>query len=521
MRVSSYLELATTMIGWHIAGAIAALLVANGLIFLPFVITLIRNWAEPARSQEARSAAPVSLRRMEQDVILFAAIIIFFFLPAVPVTPDEVSFRNENLDQTVAAADPDAAYIGDLNALGGFKVPVAWWLVAEVSAAVTEAIVGAVDSLGHPAVLRSELLKASRMRITDEELVSEIRTFRKDCYEPSLAKFQRQGSQIPMTGRSQLHRAVDWIGSRIFLETPGYYKQCGNVKNCGTGYRATSSRRQWTAHTGSMGSTPGFPSCDDWWINGRIGLRTKIVAALKQQVPSLHKSIESIRNVQAKKRKDGIHLNIEDYEDRYIRRAINLSPWVMVDRADRKPQHYRGSLDFFTSFDGWQQLIGSLGSLSVSAILHVIMELVVIGLPMLQAFLLMLVYVSIPIVVPYSVLKPGMLLRLIFITFSLRFLTALWSLAEFLDEKLLSQLYPDAGLFEFGGGGSTSDIVLNMITLTAYLTLPVAWFYIIGAIGASVAAHAATGVSYFTNNLQSTSSNATAAVTGKIGKRSS
>ncbi len=515
MRVGSFLELATTMIGWHIAGAIANLLVTSGMILLPFAIALIKNWSEPVRSQESKAAAPVSLRRMEQDVSLFALVLILFFLPAIPIVPEDIEFRNSELDRTVLASDPDAAYVENLDDLGEFEVPVAWWLVSEVASFITESITAAIDRLGNPAILRAELLRASRMRITDELLVGEIRDFRKDCYEPALAKYQRSGNLHPSSSYTELHLSVDWIGSRIFVETPGYYKQCTDVNQCGTGYRASSRRQDW--FSGTSGS--GLPYCDKWWTDSRIGLRIKIIDALKDQVPSLDSAIETTRKMQASKRKDGVHLNVEDYEDRYLRRAINLSPWVFVDRADRAPQHHRTTLDFFTSFDGWQQIIASIGSLSVSAVLHIIMELVVIGLPMLQALLLMLVYISIPIIVPYATLNPSVLVRVALLLFSLRFLTALWAIAAFLDDKLLAQMYPDANLFEFGGSGSTADIVLNLITLTAYLTLPVAWFYIIASIGPRMGTQIAAGIGQLGDNLHRSSAKSTSTITETIGKR--
>ncbi len=59
-------------------------------------------------------------------------------------------------------------------------------------------------------------------------------------------------------------------------------------------------------------------------------------------------------------------------------------------------------------------------------------------------------------------------------------MSALWAVVEFLDEKLLRTLYLDASILEFGGSGT---VALGLITLTAYLTLPLAWFLLVGAIG--------------------------------------
>jgi len=115
------------------------------------------------------------------------------------------------------------------------------------------------------------------------------------------------------------------------------------------------------------------------------------------------------------------------------------------------------------------------------------------------------------LVVPYAVLQPGIIVRAVVLLFSLRFLSALWAVAEFLDEKLLRTMYPDWMVFEFGGSGTVADVVLGLITLTAYLTLPVAWFLLMGAISSRTSMALAGGWGYFNANLnQATSGSASA-----------
>ena len=70
METGSYLELALTLYGWQVSNRIAELLVASGLIYIPLLWLVMRNWSQPIRSQEAKAAAPVSMRRMEQDMLI-------------------------------------------------------------------------------------------------------------------------------------------------------------------------------------------------------------------------------------------------------------------------------------------------------------------------------------------------------------------------------------------------------------------------------------------------------------------
>ena len=94
MQTGSYLELALTIYAWQVSNRLAEMIVASGLIYLPLLFIVWRNWSQTARSQEAKSAAPVSLRRMEQDVIVLFFTIIFAFLPAVSVTAGDIYYKS-------------------------------------------------------------------------------------------------------------------------------------------------------------------------------------------------------------------------------------------------------------------------------------------------------------------------------------------------------------------------------------------------------------------------------------------
>ena len=94
MQTGSYLELALTIYAWQVSNRLAEMIVASGLIYLPLLFIVWQNWSQTARSQEAKSAAPVSLRRMEQDVIVLFFTIIFAFLPAVSVTAGDIYYKS-------------------------------------------------------------------------------------------------------------------------------------------------------------------------------------------------------------------------------------------------------------------------------------------------------------------------------------------------------------------------------------------------------------------------------------------
>ena len=64
------------------------------------------------------------------------------------------------------------------------------------------------------------------------------------------------------------------------------------------------------------------------------------------------------------------------------------------------------------------------------------------ALPMFQALALMcLLYIAIPIAVPFAVLKPSLLLFITSAIFTLKFMPGLWALAALLDDKLIKYMY--------------------------------------------------------------------------------
>ncbi len=500
MQVHSYLELATTAIGWYIANGISEILVQSGLVFVPILVALLRNWIEPMRSQEAKVAAVVSLRRMEHDAAIALIVIVFCFLPAVPIDPTEIEYEDVHLDKVVTAGDPDVPYMRHRHSVDEIRIPLAWWFIYEVSSVSTNAVLEVIKQLGEPATLRPLLRRIGKINIEDEILLSEMRRFRRDCYDPSLAKYQNSENPPPA---KNLLEDVDWLGSRIFANTPGYYKRCLNVDACGTGYYSTTPMSQWRNAGDADFYQPSQPYCNIWWNHSDLGLRQKILNELIRVAPWFKEDVDRLKKRQQNSKTLGPEAS--DHEDRFLRRFVSQAPRIKTQRADDNQTFRFFSTDIF-SVDGVQQILGSIGALIASTILHIAMELIVIGLPMLQALMLMMLYVSIPLLVPYAVVHPIILIRLVLILFALRFVSAIWGIAEFLDEKLIDAMYPDSSFLEFGLSGSAADVVFGLVTLFSYLTLPLAWFYLVGIIGSSAIGALSHGWGRMSQNLDSVSS---------------
>ena len=130
-------------------------------------------------------------------------------------------------------------------------------------------------------------------------------------------------------------------------------------------------------------------------------------------------------------------------------------------------------------------VVGYVGGAVAYPAIKGAMYLAKTALPMFQALALMCIYIAIPIAVPVAVLRPSLILFFTNAIFTLKFMTGLWALAALLDDKLIKYMYGEDEIHT--GVGSTEDMVLMIVTETAYIALPVVWIWLIsGFTGSSI-----------------------------------
>jgi hypothetical protein len=101
------------------------------------------------------------------------------------------------------------------------------------------------------------------------------------------------------------------------------------------------------------------------------------------------------------------------------------------------------------------------------------------ALPMVQALLLIGVYALLPLVVVVSRYSLAMMVIGGMAIFTVKFWSVLWYLAMWVDRNLIQPMYTDVNVFPqiFANPGEhdTKRTLLNMITTSLYLGLPVLW----------------------------------------------
>jgi hypothetical protein len=130
-----------------------------------------------------------------------------------------------------------------------------------------------------------------------------------------------------------------------------------------------------------------------------------------------------------------------------------------------------------------------------SWLFRITMNVIVPALPIIQAMVLLGVYALLPMLVILSRYSLGMLFTGAMLIFTVKFWTVLWHLAKWVDDNLMASMYANTNLlmamlsgFAAGAGQEhlSKRLVLDMISVSMYLGLPLLWTGIMGLAGIRV-----------------------------------
>ena len=109
---------------------------------------------------------------------------------------------------------------------------------------------------------------------------------------------------------------------------------------------------------------------------------------------------------------------------------------------------------------------------------------------MVQALLLLGIYALLPMIVVLSRYSLSMMVVGAMAIFTVKFWSVLWYLAMWVDQNLIQSMYPDVNvflqLFSNPGEHDVKRMLLNMITTSLYLGLPLLWSGMMAWVGVKV-----------------------------------
>lgn len=208
----------------------------------------------------------------------------------------------------------------------------------------------------------------------------------------------------------------------------------------------------------------GYPTCSEWWSQNKTGLKSRVLDTVN--TTTMTRMAAAFKGMVSK----------EEYTEALIRRLVSPTS-LSVSQNGRTYAGYGGNADF--TLDNAVNRMASVMGTSVGALgAFPAFDAMRQALPMVQALLLMAMYVLIPLVLVFGTYEYKTVVTLTFVTFGMHFLTFWWELARWLDSWLLEIMYGSDSHSRWNVAGfqnSADDLIMNFVMGTMFLVLPAVW----------------------------------------------
>jgi hypothetical protein len=459
MTTNSYLEYFLTLLGWVINNGLWNILLATGLFAAPLAFRVVGIWLTVREEGEDEgNKGMLSLPRIENALYGAFFVMLSCCVPLIHVSLSTITYdlsRVRTCGTWVPDAPDDSGYATVISSLNNqtAAAPVWWMLVHKLSKGMTQAAVATIPCRPDLRQLRFEV---QHTRINNAALAGELQDFTNDCYALALYMWKQQ-DQGQTTNTATL-RDIEWLGSTTLMSR--YY---GDLQS-------TMPRDAFPWDTRRDSGRPntglgGYPTCQTWWAAAHTGLRARVMA---QADPVLWLRLSAALKMMGK--------STADYPEAVIRRLV--SPVSLnASQSGQVYAGYGGNADF--TFVNTVTRMAGIGGMALGGLAaYPAFDAMRQALPMVQAILLMAVYVMLPLILAFSVYAFKTVITLTFVVFALNFLTFWWELARWLDSWFLEALYSSDthSRFNLAGFQNTSDDVIMTFVLSAmFIVLPVMW----------------------------------------------
>ncbi|MEE8058257.1 MAG: conjugal transfer protein TraG N-terminal domain-containing protein [Pseudomonadales bacterium] len=478
MAVDSTLELYTTLFGWLFYNSIWDVLVATGMVFLPFVGILLDTIIRSYAGEDAEEAGNTTLRIIEVEVFVAFFVIMIAAVPATPLNAVDLSFTPRAVigspAQPVATVNNSQTTFGGGISFAGtpatVTVPVFWYAVMSFSSGFNRAV---MDDVPPTLDLRGYVDALRDSRIEDPALQHEINDFFRDCFVEARSKYlavRPVGAAVSNLLTQYGDSDPDWIGSHVYQQIPGYYDSL-RAATVRAGYAWSALRDiEWDVANHPL---YGKPYCTEWWQ----GIYQSILNDLGTIDLTAAAAEPGWNPVQ---RRDAvIQTALLNSPPRWTTRGYDFAYGNLVDFSVGEPG-IMASVQNAT-----QQGLAAYGlgktSVSFAAYLRVFLE----AAPMMQSLVLMGLYTLLPFFILISRYKFSLLIIGALILFSVKFWTVMWFFAWWVDQNLIQAFYPDPGSVTtlFSTDLTLKRIILNFLTGSLYFVFPLLLSVYLGLVG--------------------------------------
>lgn len=419
MIASTPLGMFTLFFGWLMFDKLFEVLAQSGLLYLPFLIMLIRNVIEAKKSgADEGNPAWLALKRTEIDGLIMIIVLTLAVVPVQTVTLSQVEYVRDSCSKSDPALAKSTTYENAFNTLNGeiAKVPVWWGLISSIGGGVTGA---AMESLPCSTNWGSTVYEVSSQKITGPALQQELSQFVRDCYAPALSAAQSQGLVTDADD-------VSWVGSELLLNTPELYE-----KN----YAMTPLKNfnvRPDAHSAYDPAVEGGgrPNCKAWWegAGGSGGmnesLRARLLANVNPDVlDSARLKLTNLFGADPTDAENGILKGIIEQSD--------VTGVALGGNSELTTDKQFGAKGLGAA-KGLAKVGMSFGILGDSAG----REAIKMTVPMVVNFILMIVIILIPVALMLGLYNVGLVFQISVALFSLYFFRFLWGIAQWMEDKL-------------------------------------------------------------------------------------
>ncbi len=504
MEVESWIQANTLIVGWKMYDLLWSLLIATGIVFVPIILILTETFLK-ARSRGAMSNISSEGVLAEFEMKLFVLFLVFFFA-AMPASVDlqaanSIKLWNDDNDflsqpnQPTNSTACNTGSTGDatVNApvTGGqgictdnVRVPLWWYITQSVSQGLTMAVVKEV------ATQNNNLYRATRKflamsNIKDPENKDWLNILDNECRVQAVATHRESGNPGTVVAGDE---GVDlnYVGSE-FLRTTYYDTLFTQSVVVGMPPAPAFSGDVQPEYQGPAVSTQ--QNCNVLWTAFRAAV--------------VNEATENL-----------------GWVDRLLTTGLGI-----INRDDEIVRTYTLQTKTSESLttETTNQLAGAQGAISKAANLAedhfqvyelmktafttgMYVDVLIVGLPMLQAYILMLVIMALPFGFVISGYSFGFLFQGTILIFTISFWPALWALVSWADQVLADQFFAggdgllratgqlamDYALAKEGQTGQTLENITtvlthNLVVASLYVLSPVVFSWVMSAASAGIA----------------------------------